>query len=455
MERLSAKKRSAIVGDYLAALSYSEIAVKRHVSTGTVSNVIADLRAGRFPEAGDIGEQIEQLKELSTDLKRANLTPGICAVGLMVLARINECGLDAADIDRWPLILKSVGNEEEAQEFIRLVYSIQEVQQRTGLSFDALDDKVHELERKAADLQPISGKLADCKKQVAELTKQRRGLSSEVANLEEKRKLLNPQVKDLEKREKDLSCRVAKMEPKAQKAEANISALNNQMQRLQGIGLTSEELAEFTQKVRVIAHRHTITPAELRSRLLYELETLDKGLGLEALIQSRHQELNKLQEAITRAQNELETVKAVVGSLKQEKTNLEASIKETRERVSREIAKITPVARDTINKLVEELRHGFNEAAAEVQKLKKEAVEVGKEVGRYEGMLEVNEWLNELLALLRGEESIEAPRVRIIALSVMRGMVVWLKCHSSESPALSTLSFAADTLVRQLEQWKV
>ena len=158
MEKLSVRKRGAIVGDYLSALPYSEIGAKQHVSTGTVANVVADLKAGRFPEAGDIGEQIEQLKELSLDLKRANLSPGKCAVGLMVLARINECGLEPADIDRWPQILKSAGNEDEAQEFIRLTYSIQEVQKRTGLSLDGLHDKVHELEKKAAELEPISGK---------------------------------------------------------------------------------------------------------------------------------------------------------------------------------------------------------------------------------------------------------------------------------------------------------
>ena len=54
MERLSARKRSAIVGDYLSALSYSEIAARHHVSTGTVANVVADLKAGRFPEASTI-----------------------------------------------------------------------------------------------------------------------------------------------------------------------------------------------------------------------------------------------------------------------------------------------------------------------------------------------------------------------------------------------------------------
>jgi len=39
------------------------------------------------------------------------------------------------------------------------------VQQRSDLSLEALDNKVHELEKKAADLEPISAKLKDYKKQ--------------------------------------------------------------------------------------------------------------------------------------------------------------------------------------------------------------------------------------------------------------------------------------------------
>ncbi|MFH0847752.1 MAG: hypothetical protein V1894_06855, partial [Chloroflexota bacterium] len=344
VDRLSTKKKVAIVGHYLSALGYREIAAKHHVSTGTVANVVADLKAGRFPEAGDVGEQIEQLKDLSLDLKQANLTPGKCAMGLMVLARINECGLDPADIDRWPLILKSIGNNDEAQEFIRLVYSIEEVQKRTGLNLDGLHDKVHELEKKAVELEPVSGKLVECKKQIVELSKQRSELSSEVANLEEKCKVLNPQVKDLEKRKKDLSRRVTEMEPRAQKAETTLSNLSQEIRKFQDIGFTFEELAEFCQRVQAIARRHTIKPGEIRGRLLRELEILDKGLGLEALIKSKHLELKEAKQAVTATEKELETTRAVVGSLKQEKTKLEASIKETREGVSQEIARIIPVA---------------------------------------------------------------------------------------------------------------
>ena len=128
MDRLSPKKRVAVVRDYLSGLSYDEIAAKHGVSKGTVANVAADLKAGRFPEAADTAEHIELLRELSVELKRLKLTPGQCATGVIVLGRINQCGLDPVDIDRWPLILKSVRNEDEAQEFVSMIYRIEEVE---------------------------------------------------------------------------------------------------------------------------------------------------------------------------------------------------------------------------------------------------------------------------------------------------------------------------------------
>ena len=454
MEKLSTKKRLNIAGQYLSGLSYDEIAAKSGVSKGTVANVVAELKAGRFPEATDTAEHIEQLRELSLDLKRLKLTPGQCATGLILITRINECGLDPADIDRWPLILKSVGNQDEAQEFVRLVYSIQEVQQRMGLSLDALDNKVHELERKAADLKPMSGKLEDCKKQFTELTKRRGELASAVAGLEEKYKWLTPRVKDLGKREQDLSHRITEMEPRAHKAEMTFTTLSKEIQRLQDIGLAFDELAEFNERVQVIAQRHTIKPAELSDRLLHELESLDKGLGLEALIQSRQLELDKKEQAVANTKKELETTKAVVNSLRQEKMSLEASIKETREQVSREIAKIIPVARDTIKKLQEDLHCELTEASAEVHRIKNEAVEIGKEIGQYQGILECNEWLNELLALIRGEEAVADKRVRTIASSVLRGLAAWLKQHKSDSFISSSLLLNTENLIRELEQWK-
>jgi predicted nucleic acid-binding Zn-ribbon protein len=454
MEKLSGKKRLSITRHYLSGLSYDEIAAKNGVSKGTVANVVADLKAGRFPEATDIGEHIDLLRELSLDLKRLNLTPGQCATGLTILSRINECGLDPSDIDRWPAILKSVGGEGDAQEFVEVVYAIQDVQKRTGLSLEELRDKALELEKKAAELEPMSREYEDCRKRVAELTGQRDDLASEVAGLEHKYGLLNPRVKALEKRERDLSRRIDGMETKMEEAEATLATLRKEKQGLREIGLSLEALAEFNERVQSIAQRHHISPAGLRNRLLQELENLGQAIGLEALVQRRQGELEEAGRSIDAAKEESESLKRVIGDLKQDKKGLEDGIKEICEKVGSEMLGITAAARDMMNRLAKELRRGYDEALAEVQRLNDEAMQVGKEVGRYQEMLQVNQWLSDLVALARGEETIEGKRVRAIALLVLRGTAVWLKRNKTNNLAVSNLSYTTESLIREMEQWK-
>ena len=453
MEKLSARKRSAIVGDYLSALSYSEIAAKHHVSTGAVANVVTDLRAGRFPEAGDVGEQIEQLKELSLDLKQANLSPGKCAVGLMVLARINECGLDPADIDRWPAILKAAGSEENAKEFIELVYRIQEAQKKTGLTLEEADEKLHELEMEATELEPALKQLEDSRHEIEGLIKTRDKLTPIVNNLEQKYSLLNPRVKDLEERERGLLQRIKQEEERTKEAETTLSRLSKEKQNLQKVGFSFEALAEFGDRVRAIATRHHIAAAGLRDRLLHELECLNEGLGLEALIQGRQAELQKHQQAIASAQEERESLKATIVDLKQQKGALEASIKATRERVSEEIGMILPVAKKMVSQFAGELQHGNDEVLEVMRRLKDQALEIGKEVGRYEGIVETNQWLVELFSLAQSEESLEAKRVRAILLLVLRGAQPWMK-HNQAKVGHVTLPHATARLIEELEQWQ-
>ncbi len=61
MEKLTTKKKLAVVRQYLSGMSYDEIAAKSGISKGMVANIVAELKAGGFPEAADVGEQIEHL----------------------------------------------------------------------------------------------------------------------------------------------------------------------------------------------------------------------------------------------------------------------------------------------------------------------------------------------------------------------------------------------------------
>ena len=319
MEKLSPKKKLSLVRLYMSGLSYDEIAIKAGVSKGTVANVVTDLKAGAFPEAADAAEQIELLRDLSLDLNHSGLSPGQCAVGLTVLSRIKDCGLDAADIDRLPLILKVSGSEEKAKEFVELVYRINQYQKKSGMTLEQADEKLQALEAKAAQLSPVLKQLEERQTEIKQLTKRRDDLIPVVNSLDQKYGLLNPRVKDLEKREEDLLRRIkdqqdtiekaeaalaairCEKQDTIQKAEATQAALSKGKQQLLEAGFSPEALTEFNNRTRAIAAHHSIAGAVLSERLFHELESLDKGLGLETLIVARQTELKKCEQAIVSA----------------------------------------------------------------------------------------------------------------------------------------------------------
>jgi hypothetical protein len=61
---------------YVNGLSYDEIVAKVSISKGAMANIISESKAGRIPEAGDVPEQIELLRELAVNLKKYRMTAG-------------------------------------------------------------------------------------------------------------------------------------------------------------------------------------------------------------------------------------------------------------------------------------------------------------------------------------------------------------------------------------------
>ena len=443
MEKLSARKKLNIVKQFLSGMSYDEIASKEKVSKGSVANIVTEFKAGEFPEAAELGEQVELLRELSIELKRSKLSPGQCTAGLMVLDRIKECGLSPSDIGRLPLILKSANSESEAQEFVNLVHSIQAVLEERGLDINGLAKWVQELEKKANDLKPIVRKRDDCRKQLAGLEGQRDELARAVSSLNEKYNLLVPRVKDLEKREHDLLLRNKDLETAAEKAEEILAALKKEKQRLIKIGLSLDEFSELSQAAQSVARYHNVTPADIRKRLLRELEKLDETMSLEKVIGGLQMKKNEQERAIAARQQELENLKAAIVASKKERVQLDASLKCKREEIS-----------NMINGIIPSARKAFDQCRKELQSVQDEAVKAGKDIGRLEQLVELNQWIIDLLALVQASRIIEAKKVRDITMMIMRGFAAWLKMQDSSLVFIS-LSYTTNSLIKDLEQWKV
>ena len=454
MEKLSLRKQAMIVRLYLHGLSYGEIAAKVGVSKGTVANVITELKAGRFPEAGDVSDQIELLRELAVDLRKSGLTPGRSLADSTVLSRLLELGLEPADIERFAALCKTLTPETDTQSFVKAALDLATLEERTGLSFHDLEEKAHDLEQAVADLEPLAQQVQEYREQLKELSEQRQRLTDEVTELEKRLQSLSPKVKDNEKRETELFHRVQELEQRAQAADERLTTTRKDLRVLAELGLPPNDLSGFTQRLCGIAQRYGINPGVLCEWLLHELEQLEKGLSLKLLFRKEQQELGKTKQSQDKAQEELAALKAAIQKLRQEQASLRSIITEERKHISKETQAIIMLARNTATRLSQQLGNSVEEAIREVQKLKNQALEVGSELGRCQALVEVNEWLRQLLALVRGDGNVTGNQVRVVGLALLRGVSAWLNQQPDEIRALSQLKVRITDTIEELERWR-
>jgi len=454
MEQLTQKKRLQVVYLYLSALSFNQIAAKAGVSKGSVENIINELKAGNFPEAADVADQIETLRELVVDLAKLKLTAGKSAVGVAVLNRMHELGLDPTDMERWPLLLNAIKTQDDAQELIQAAYAVRNIQQEWGLTIPALENKVSQLGEKGKELETLNTKINEVKTQSNGLVKKRDDLTKEFASLDDKFKWLVPRVQELEQREKLLLDRNKSMLIEADKAKELLGTLKTEMKKLEKTGLSVKALVNFNRKLETVAKHHGIKASMVRERLLGELKYLDKGFGLETLVKKQEQALKETNQSIDKRKGELSSCEAVLKDLQQQKQNLEASIKETREYVSQEIARLVPIAKDTVKQITIDLKSSCGEVLSEVKHLKEESLLVGEDVGKLEAMVAEKEWIKKFVTLVLDGDNMNAADIRTVALLANQRINAWLGQHSAKSTSIQALALTSREYVRKLEEWE-
>jgi predicted nucleic acid-binding Zn-ribbon protein len=455
MEKLSVRKKLAIIRLYFSGLSYRDIAVKAGVSTGAVANVIADLKAGNYPEAADLTEQVDMLRELGAEVKKSRLTVGEALTGITVINCLRELGVEAGDIQQCVSLCKTLTpGDIETRVFAKAAMKYQEVLQRTGLGVEELENKVRSLEEASHRLGPMAKKAHDLKKEIADLEMRNRQLADEVAGLEERRQILVDTVKEREQREASLSTRIAQLEDKLESQELRLAGARKDLKALAGVGMSLDELSGFIQRLKGVAHRHGIDPKALYGRLLTELEQLDRGLDVETIVQTKQQELNKVEAAIAKAREESVTLDHRVQQLRQELSTLKAQITDEKESLSQELKSMIIVVHDSMAGLKRGLGKGIQEGLDEVNRLKEEAIELGKELGQIDVTIKSNAWLEGVLSLLKGEDKATASEIRVIALILLKSVLAWLERNRYSEIMAYSLTTTIKILVSEFERWK-
>jgi len=455
MQQLSMKKKLDVVRLYLNGLSYSEIAAKVRVGKGTVANVVAELKAGQIPSAQEPAEQIELLREVAVDLQRLKMTGGQAIVGLAAFSHLNKLGLEPAQVQNWAtMCMRLPGEETKAQEFVRAAMYLEELRKSCGLTVDALEQKVRSLREEAEHLGPVTREVKARQRQLEELNQKGEALQTHVAQQQKRAAPLGKEIVQKERREAELTRRIHRLEERAQAAEKRLAVAEKGLQCLAELGMSPNDLLGLVQRLAGIAHKHGIEPDALKGRLLHELEQLDAELGLKSLVEARQHELACTDEAIMKKQEERAALNSSVQRLRQQQARLRAAIEAEQVHFRQEMRAAASIAKEVVANLREDLGHGMNEALLEVEKLRSQAFELGREIGRFQSAVEANEWLRSLVGLVRGDTSMSAAEVRVVSLTVLRGVNGWIQQKQGDISLPSGLTSQLATAIKEFEQWK-
>ena len=453
MEKLSLKKKLLVIRLYTEGYSYSEIAARAGVGKGSIGTIITDLKAGRFPQFGDLSEHLELIRELAVDLRQSGLTPVQASVGVMVLSRLHKLGVEPSEIEGLSALYRTLTTEgTDMQSFIRVALSLEEIRKRTGLSVEELEIKVKDLEESASRLEPLAKEVMEQEARLTELAKQRESLAKEVSELEEHHEALQEKVREKEQRETELSNRVMDFEDRAQRADERLSIARKDLQTLSDIGMSPDNLSAFAQRVKVVAQRHTMKPEVIYSKLMDELEQLDEGLGLDTIVNAKNEELRRIENTIVRAKEESSGIISTNEKIRQERSSLRAAQLEEQRYLTKDIKSINTIARNTIVEFKRDIESVVGVSIVEVNKLSDQALQLGKELGQYNEMIESNKWLKGLLALVKDDE-VEPEKVRVIGITVLRSILSWMK-HYYENSNSPWWLVSISNLIGELERWK-
>lgn len=454
MQEISLKKKVSIIKLYLEGFSYDEIAARGNVSKGTVANVISELKAGRFPEYSDLPEQLALLRELAVDLRKSKITAVQAVLGFFMFTRLQELGIEPSDIESFSDLCRTLDKEGmEVQPFLNAARTLEEERKRSGLGVEELEMKVKDLEETANRLEPLKREVKAYEIQLTDLSKKRQSMTEHIADLEERNQKLGNNVKSKEQREAVLSGRVIELEDRAQGADERLATARKDLKTLSDIGISLESLSGFAERLKGIAQRHRIKPEDLSNRLLNELEQLNKGIGLETILQDRENEIRNLDDIMLEKKDKAAEITSANEKLRQEQSGLRASLLEERKHITTDLNSIKATAKVTIAQMKEDLSAGVRESITEVNKLTNQALDIGKELGQFDETVKSNQWLITLNSLVKGD-SIDPNEVRQIGIAVLRGMQTYLETDNSDYGSPSLLKLEIDNLIKELARWK-
>ena len=305
MKEIQGAKKLEVAQYYLLGYTYGEIEELTGVSHGSIANIIRDIESGKLVIPGTAFDQVNDLRQLSFDLKKKGLEPSQALLGLLVFERLGSLEITPELLDKWAELMKTLSPADfPAKDFLEVALRLHELEKNEDKPFDSLAEEYKKLQDGSEKLknevdslrqskQELSIEVEPLNRQIEALNRTKQSLENEVEMKTAKRRDLKSTIKEAEEERSQLNKEIKDLQRRKVKLSSEVDRKEESLRRLNDIGLSDDDLLRLTTFFERMSKSEGVTPEQIKERFL---STLNRFKELGELERIREVEAQKVKE---------------------------------------------------------------------------------------------------------------------------------------------------------------
>lgn len=389
MREISRANKLEVAEYYILGYPYSDIENRTGVSHGSVANIVKELEDGKLSIPGTSFDQVNDLRQLSFDLRKKGLEPSQALLGLLLFDRLRALEVTPKQVDKWSeLIKKLLPIDFPSKDFLEAALRLNELEKGEGKSYatlsteyvrlkervdrlksevDSLTKKKEELVKKAelirSELESLARTQNTLENAVEIQTTKLNELKRRTKETEEEKSRLTRETKDLQRRRTQLS--------------SEVDGREESLKRINDIGLSDEDLLRITNFIERTSKNEGISGSQLKKKFLSALSLFEDISGLE---NRREAEMQKVTELVRKQS----VLTGEIGELDRKKGLLEGQIVGIISSTSQKVRALGEDAAAQIQQHVSDIKDQLNALLGD-------AVKAGEAIGEMRQVLKRGE----------------------------------------------------------------
>jgi predicted nucleic acid-binding Zn-ribbon protein len=285
MKEISRAKKVEVALHYLLGATYGEIEQLTGVSHGSIANIVHDLDTGKLDIPGTPFDQLNDLRQLSLDLKKTHLSTSQALLGLSLFEKAHDLNIVPGQFDQWSqLINKFAPPDFPTADFLEAALKLRQSENSEGKTYDAI---IEDYKKAKEELEGLKIGITSLQEKGAALSQQVASTSDQVQHLENTKTKLEIKVNELADKAKDLRSKVnesnlaraalakeiKELQQKKVKLSAEVDGKEESLARLNDIGFQDEDLLRIRAMLERISKETSASQKEVGQRFFQLLST--------------------------------------------------------------------------------------------------------------------------------------------------------------------------------------